>query len=266
MTVKSFARKVVKTSVNRLFRAVMPPYAVSARGEVFVTSRKMTASSYLALLIGEYEAAERNILRTRFNRSSAIVEIGSNIGIVASLALATKLEPKGKIVCVEPNSDSFDALHGNLNRALKKREGDGIDLSVVYGAVSGPKEATGGRAEFIQRADLSSGLSGQVAAKSTDALPVDVKVMTLTDLLGEQGIDGPYSLICDAEGAEIPMIFEDAAALTNCTQMLIELHEPALTGRADVPPEAMVREIERQGFVLHERQLHTYYFSRPTLS
>lgn len=244
----------------------VPSYALTTEGQILATSRKMSFPDYFNLVRGRYEGAERAILRETFQKSSTIIEIGSNIGVVAALALDSKLESNGKMICVEPNPDSHGALYKNLSRAQKRRANDGIQLNVIHAAVSGPQSAAVGEAEFIQRADLSSGLSGQVTPKANDSSLVNVEVTSLSHILQAHNVNGPYSLICDAEGAEIPMIFEDAAALDHCSQMLIELHQPSLTGRNDVPPEVMVRELERLGFRLSERQHDTYYLKKPSFN
>jgi len=257
------ARAVIKKTAYGLFRATggVPSYALTVDG-LFATSRKMAPPDYFNLMRGHYEGAERTILRGAFRNASTIVEIGSNIGVVASLALDSKLERNGRMICVEPNPDSHEALYANLSRAQKRRASDDIQLRVLHAAVSGPQGERGGSAEFIQRADLSSGLSGQVSGRASDSSLVNVEVTSLSSILNAHNVDGPYSLICDAEGAEIPLIFEDAAALKNCSQMLIELHSPSLTGREDVPPDIMVRELESLGFRLRVREHDTYYLDK----
>ena len=88
-------------------------------GKVFNTSATMGPADYMALMRGRYEAAELSILRRSFKNASTIVELGSNIGIVAYHALTQRMSPGGEMICVEPNPHSLPALQANVARALK---------------------------------------------------------------------------------------------------------------------------------------------------
>lgn len=257
--IKPVANKVLRPTLGWMNRTV--GHAVMPDGRVYSTPQSLSALSYLSMFLGQYEVAERTILRTHFRDANTIVEIGSNIGVVSRVALEEKLVDGGKIICVEPNPDSHDVLIKNLERgvASARRGGKTIHLNVEFSAISAPGHI--GQALFIPRNNLSSGLVGQVETSHADKDHVRVPITCLSRLLHDHNISGGYSLICDAEGAEIPMIFKDAAALERCEQMAIELHEPSLTG-SDVTPRDMVDELERQGFRLIDRQLHTYYLSR----
>jgi hypothetical protein len=83
---------------------------------------------------------------------------------------------------------------------------------------------------------------------------------SLREILRQHEI-GDYSLICDIEGGEIPLLYEDGVALQGCSQMLIELHDPSLTGK-NVTARDMLRRLKALGFACEDRALNTYYLER----
>ena len=229
---------------------------ITPERQIFNISPEMGRGDYMALLRGRYEAAELSILRRSFRNASTIVELGSNIGIVAYHALTQRMMPGGQMICVEPNETSLQALRANTARALK-----GVDarVSFVHAAV-GAADHGDVMANFLARPNLSSGLVTQVAPQPGDKAPVSVRVTSLSDILRLHAV-GEYSLICDIEGGEIPLLYEDGASLAGCSQMLIELHAPELTGR-DVRPRDMLRQLKRLGFACEDRVANTYYLER----
>ena len=48
---------------------------------------------------------------------------------------------------------------------------------------------------------------------------------TLTSLLAQTGIDGPYSLLMDIEGGESDVLMNDEKVLSHCERMIVELHD-----------------------------------------
>lgn len=205
---------------------------------------------------GVYEDAETEILDKEFQPDDLIIEIGSNIGFIARRACA-KLRPSGTLVCIEANPAVLPYLEANVAE-LRGR----FDVHVVGAAIGAP-ETEGENRFFRQRNSLTSGL-GEVATevdgdKSKDIL---VPVRSLSSVVEAFDKDGKgYSLVCDAEGAEILIFTKDLGSLSRCRQIAIELHEPAMTG-SDMTPEDMVQVLEGIGFT-HGRVVEkTHYFRR----
>jgi len=224
--------------------------------------KDMPGPLFLSLVTGRYEKAERIVLREHFKPAATIVEIGANIGVVATTAIRTRLEAGGRYICVEPNPDALPILRTNLARAAAEFHNGAVPkIDIVDAAISYPDRA-GEEAPFFARQNLSSGLTTQVVPMQGDQKPVIVPITSLGAILKAQQVTGPYSLICDGEGVEIPIIFNDSDALKNCTQMAIELHDPALTG-SDITPDDMLAELGRLGFELQGQSYKTYYLTRP---
>lgn len=198
---------------------------------------------------GTYEGEEISILRKHFCKAATIIEIGANIGVVSRIAYEEKLQKGGRMICVEPNPDTFRFLEKNVIRHGDKQ------LAFYQSAISTGNGAT---ADFVVKANLSSGLAGHLK-QIDDGKIVRVNVLPFTQIAAEAA--GHYSLICDAEGAEIFMFQNEKAAFELCDQIMIELHEPSLTGLKETPDD-MIAEIESLGFYLKAREGNSCYFSR----
>lgn len=228
-------------------------------GMVFATPITMNDIDFVEICAGFYEADERHILRRHFRAADTVIEIGANIGVVSHYVLRDKLNPDGRLICVEPNPTAVASLNTNLQRSLwVSRESHSVDI--VEAALVAPRVA--GRLEnFNMRANLSSGLETHLAPSELDGRMVAVDTVSLSGLLYDYDVQGPYSLICDAEGAEISMILEDGTALDLCEQMAIELHDPKLTGSV-ITPSDLLEELQDRGFTLAGQAGQTYYLSR----
>lgn len=244
--------KTAAQAFNKTFGAAITPEM-----HVISTPRNMNPGTYLAIIRGTYERAERSLLGV-FNSAGTIIELGSNIGVVSSTAI-DKLPCFEKLVCVEPNPDSVPSLKKNVDRALARNAPytDFLQTTFVEAAIG----MGGGTMPFIRRPGLDSGLVGQVAGRDTDGTTIDVPVKSLSEILRENDVNGVYSLICDIEGGEIPLIYEDADALRYCASMLIELHPTSLTG-SDIDQNAMLARLQSMGFQPKANIDNTYMLER----
>lgn len=211
---------------------------------------------YLKMISGQYEHDERKILHRDFRPDHTLIEVGSNIGVVSRLAYETKLLPAGKMICVEANPASLSCLEINMGRSGMAAPGRSFEIVL---AAMGMPRYEGEMADFLQCNTLCSALNS-VAADRKQSQTIQVPVRSLSSLVGEHAPDG-YSLICDAEGAEIPLLLDDVRALDTCRQIAIELHHPELTG-SPLTPRDMIALFKDNGFD-HRRQIaDTHYFSR----
>jgi FkbM family methyltransferase len=224
-------------------------------GQVYTVNRNIHPFDYLALKRGIYEKDERGLMRALFTPDESIIDIGANIGVVASTALEEKLVDGGHIVCVEPNPKSLYPLRRNMERAVSLRPLRSYEI--VERAVSAQAQ---GHAHFRQRDNLSSGLATSTTPNRRDKM-LCVQTVSLSDLVNRHATHGA-SLICDAEGAEIDMIRKEPDAFGKIRQIVIELHEPSLTGRPDATPDIMAGEIEKLGFKCGGRAGNTFYFAK----
>lgn len=252
--------------------ALMPPARLVLRGMLTYGYNKVSTSdnytfevppymgvtAYVAMLLGRYEHHEVTLLREAFEPTNRIIEAGSNIGVVASIAFNEKLTADGQMLCIEPHDKALPFLEANLNRQKEKPENADKSCSIKSVALGSPDAQ--GEQEFLSRENLGSGLSEFVSADDKD-VHIKVPVTSLSEIAKAEAFSDGYSLICDMEGGEIPLIFEDAAALANCDQMLIELHEPHQTG-CDETPEQMLAELQNMGFHLKAQSGMCYVLAR----
>jgi FkbM family methyltransferase len=226
-------------------------------GQVFDVPPNMNPLDRHALKHGNYESDEIGVLRQFFKRETGtIIDIGANIGVVARYAIAERLGSGGLYVCVEPNPEVHKALAANMDRASAAYPGHDTYIEKV--AIGSPQQ-NGKRVHFAVRPGLGSGLTTWLKP-SAHEITVPVPVMSLSRLMAKH-LSQSTSLICDAEGGEIPIIFHDRGSLKHVRQIVIELHEPQLTGW-DVTPNEMIRQLSMLGFQRRGGADRTHYFSR----
>lgn len=245
------------SAAGALMRGISPGRLMVPNGQVFDIPPGMDDYSRCALFAGRYERLEIALLKQWFREDSTIIEVGSNIGVVARYAFLEKLKAGGTYICVEPNPRSLPALRANMKRAEASRPGRHVQI--VAAAVSGRAEE-GGTVPFTVRQDLGSSLTASPVPSWREETIVQVPLRTLSGLLREFA-PGGASLISDVEGAEIPMILDDPDAFAQVRQIVMELHEPALTGRPETP-DFLIAALGRLGFVVRARLGHCCYFDR----
>ena len=200
---------------------------------------------------GEHEKEEIEILRKHFKKSASIIEVGSNFGVISRIALEEKLLEGGTMICIEPHPGSFAFLKANaFSQEDKHVEYDNCAIGHVNG--------NGGHSTFMLSKGMSSGLRSHIVTKSKHS-PIQVPVRELSDYT--EKMQGPYGLICDAEGGEIDIILQDKKSLDQCNQIMIELHHPKLTGRAETP-KMILDELKDLGFSVEAQSDDSYYLSR----
>lgn len=224
-------------------------------GQWYDIPKNFHPMDYLGLFNGNYEKAESQILKDNFEDDRLIIEIGANIGVVTRMACETKLKESGIYVCVEANPLPIPYLKKNLSRMDIPR-----DIRIVEAAIGVP-HFEGETQTFFQRNNLSSGLGSTLKPDPIKETRIEVPVRSLSSIVDEFAGNADYSLICDAEGAEISILSQDSIALQKCKQIAIELHHPELTGQS-VTPSDMIEKIKTLGFH-HVRALEdTHYFKR----
>ena len=256
---KKISRPLIAATGNAL-AAVFDNHARLPGEGVFELTPDMTGRRYLGFMRGNYEKPEREILQRYFRPASQIVEIGANIGVVSNAAATNCLTAQGRIICVEPNAHVIPVLKRNLERTQDQPGNELKQIIVLEAALAAPSHPEYG--EFLARPNLSSGLTTHVSPQAYDTAPLRVPLISLGELLFEHGMGQErFSLICDAEGAEISMILGERDVLRRCDQLAIELHQPDLTG-SDFTPADMLEELADQGFTLGGQIAGTYYLSR----
>ena len=224
--------------------------------QFFNYPRYMHPTDLSALREGQYENAEIRLMHSHFQPADLIVEIGANIGVVARYAFLRKLNHNGTYVCIEPNRFAHKALRANMELARKQRPHN--YFKIIQAALCAPG-GTQGWAKFKARRHLTSSLEGQVEIEGpqiTIRTPAKSFGQLMTPYAGKD-----VSLICDVEGAELFML-RDPQGFTSVTQIMIELHGPALTNRPDMSIDRMLKQIEELGFETRARRDNTFYLAR----
>jgi FkbM family methyltransferase len=193
---------------------------------IFTGGSGVTPVVKAALFWQLYEAAEIRFVQKYLPRDLDVVELGSSLGVVSS-HIARRINPDRQLVCIEANPEMIDFVRRNV-----RMNGGGDRVAIIEAAIDYDGDGDFVMLELREDNTTSrlstggSGVSGHVRVPAT----------TLSRVLRQQDI-GDYALVCDIEGAEVPMILNDAAALERCRLMIIELHTTTVAGVTMVPAE-----------------------------
>jgi FkbM family methyltransferase len=203
---------------------------------------------------GSYEGAETRMIRDLLRGSTAVVELGSSLGVTTAHA-ANLMASGGRLVCVEANPRLLPGLRERLARRTAALRVDFIHAAVTDSCgeadfdVSPATESSRLAAARPQGA-VAQGAAAQdpaaqdpaaqdpaaqdPAAQDPAAQPrhhsVRVPALTLREILRKTGVD-EYELISDIEGAEAAFLLKDPDVLRGCRRAVIELHETTVDGR-----------------------------------
>ena len=192
---------------------------------------------------GIYESAETRMIRGLLHGSTAVVELGSSLG-VTSAHIAALMAPGGRLVCVEANP----RLLPGLRERLARRTGS-LQVDFIHAAVAGHCD---GAVLALSPRTMSSRL-GAIRPHHT---AVGVPTVTLREILRRTGVSD-FDLVSDIEGAESAFLLQDPDVLRRCRRAVIELHDTTVDGRAvpisellDALVAAGLRVIRRHGPVV----------------
>jgi FkbM family methyltransferase len=218
---------------------------IPSRGCVINTDcEAVTPSLKAALFWGLYESSEVRFVKEYLRNDLDVIELGSSLGVV-SCQILRKLKPGLRLVCVEANPHLLKTLRQNL-----EQQSSGHDVTVVHGAVANPS-SDNSSVHFALAVDSTA---SHVASDDGPLEAVSVPALTLSEILRANHIDRSFSLVSDIEGAETSFIESDDVALRRCEQILIELHETSLDGKAISVDRLRQRLEEAHGFILR----HSY--------
>jgi len=193
------------------------------------------------LAYGFYERAEIAAIQRFLPRHLPVVELGSSIGAITCL-LARLVEWEQPILTVEADPALAAQTIKNLRHNNLQDRVHVVNRAVAYGQT----EVSFGGIDT---------LSGHIGGG--DAV---VSATTLSALLGEFGLR-EYVLVCDIEGAEVPMILEDGRALACCKFIIMELDGGSYKGTT-YKPDDVEQLVERSGFQRVYRYGRVAAFSR----
>lgn len=212
----------------------------SHHGLVFDTTNPIFSHKLRAQLAwGIYESAETRMVKTYLREPRTVIELGSSLGIV-SAHIANQMQAGGRLVCVEANPE----LQGALAQTLERHAAH-LDVRQVHAAVTGMH---GQPRLHLGRTTMASTIVHGDAGRS-----VEVKALSLTDLLRNNQVTGEYDLVCDIEGSEASLIFDETDALTHCRTAIFELHDTSFHGSTVTVSDMVSRLLSQHKFSLLAR-------------
>jgi FkbM family methyltransferase len=185
------------------------------------------------LFWGIYESAETRMINTIMGGSTAVIELGSSLGITAN-HIASQMAPHGKLICVEANPRLIPGLHKRISAWTET-----LQVQVIHAAVTDRCGTTG---LALAPQTFGSRLADYREASET----VDVPSLTLREIVRRTGLQ-EFDLVSDIEGAEATFLMQDPEIMTFCRRAVIELHESTVDGKTILIAD-MMRAAVAAGF------------------
>jgi FkbM family methyltransferase len=229
-------RNVVPDIRWKNFRFHLPPKQVS---------RKNVA----AVFWGFYESAEIRLIKKYFDGSSSVIEFGSSVGVV-SAHLASAMKPGGRMICVEANP----SLVASIQKNIAKYAPAGLKYEVLNYAIDY-------QLPEVQLWITDNNTETRVLKGENSGAGVKVKTLTLSKISQQYDLKD-FTLVSDIEGAEIQFLAGDAAAMSYCKNLFIELHDTKYEGRVYSVKELVDLITGQLGFSLVEQQGPVCFFTR----
>ena len=233
--------KRVAERVQRSFPARLFVGAVFGGGIPFRGTRIRPATRFAVegpmLLAGNYERWEINFVHRYLPPDQQVVELGSSIG-GNSCQIAMRLAPGVPMTCVEANPDLIPVLRENLARNHPGRR-----VEVIHAMV----------ADTVGMGELQVDRSTLRSSRTVGCRTVAVPALRLADVVSRIA-PGPYSLVCDIEGAEAVFLGNPGGVLDRCTCIIMEGHATSHEGRDFGLEEVLAMPLRLRGW----RQVDRY--------
>ena len=198
-----------------------------------------------ALVSGEYEASERQLIKKYLKPESPIVELGGGLGVITCIANSLLKRPRKHIV-VEASSESVSIIKDNVAR--NQCEIEIINAAIAYGS----KDVT-----FWVNSDLpySNGLTPVHKA----AKQITVPAITLDSLFQQHPLT-QCTLLCDIEGGENEMVKNELPLIAEHISCIVMETHPRLVGQTQT--EEMLAALVSVGFQTREAVADVYVLTR----
>ena len=192
-----------------------------------------------------YETDEVKYAQKYLTANEDFVELGSSIGVMGSIV--SQIQKSGKYIAVEANPKLINAIKTNFS-INRKANYTLLNKAVDY---------------FNKTVSFSvneSNLVGQVDRTGSATSTVTVDAITLDEICIANNLTS-YTLLSDIEGAEITFLLNDAAALSKCSKIIIELHDTEYNGN-DYSVNDMVQLIIDHGFTIIDQRSPVFVFQK----
>jgi FkbM family methyltransferase len=212
------ARIVASGEAGRLI-GTLSGYRVRHHGLWFdVRSSDFSPQVRAQMFWGAYESTETRMIRGLLRGSTAVVELGSSLG-VTSAHIAALMAPGGHLVCVEANPRLLPGLRERLAHRTASLRADFVHAAVAD------------HCGDVVLALSPETVGSRLAPDRPDEATVGVPALTLREILRRTGVSD-FDLVSDIEGAESAFLLQDPDVLSECRRAVIELHGTAVDGRA----------------------------------
>jgi len=198
-----------------------------------------------ALVSGEYECQERQMIKQYLKPESPIIELGGGLGVITCIANSRLKRPRKHIV-VEASSESVSTIKANVAR-------NNCEIEIINAAIAyGSKDVT-----FWVNSDVpySNGLT-PVRASSKQ---ITVPAITLAALFEGHPLND-CTLLCDIEGGEYEMIKNDLSIISEHVSCIIIETHPRLVGQEQT--EEMLAALASGGFQPRDSARDVYVLTR----
>lgn len=188
-----------------------------------------------ALLRGKYEAEEAALILSHLPPDRPVIELGGSLGIVSAL-IGSRLGAGVPHVIVEANGALLPACAANAGAGTRA----GVELrqaAVFYG---GP----------VARFAAGGNIHANRLAEAEGAGVIEVPAVTLESLWRGIGQPEGFSLVCDIEGGEVPMVLAEPEVLAHAGVVIMELH-PLVYADGEATVSKIVARMAEAG--LHQR-------------
>ena len=194
-----------------------------------------------AVLGDSYERDEREMIKAFMSPALPAIELCGSYGIV-SFTIRRCLFPDQRLVVVEANPAIVPICRANVTIAGAVDKTTVVQAALAYG---------GAKVRFKISDNVHT--SRLIFDGSTGPDIVDVASVTLESLRETYGITGPYTLVCDIEGAELLMLRNDEKALADCSLIIMETHPEAYQDMGGTLDEVH-GHLARLGFVIFNKR------------
>ena len=192
------------------------------------------------IFFGFYEACEIKFSK-KYVSCSNVIELGASIGV--TLGVISKKSKKKKFVSIEANPKNYRILKSLISYLPKDNEYLIYNKAIAYDIPF---------VDFSIRTITGSKIANEF--EKNDQV-IKVSTITLSQILKNEDIRGPYTLITDIEGAESEIFFNDEEALNNCIEMICELENTIKYSIKD-----QLDKLLSIGFFLLRRDMEMYFF------
>lgn len=193
---------------------------------------------------GGYESTETRMIHNTLKGSTAVVELGSSLGVTTA-HIAAIMAPGGRLICVEANPRLIPGLAQRV-----ARHASNLQVDLVHAAVT---DHCGNTVLTIAGETVGSRVTRTPRANEST---VEVPSLTLREILHQANI-AEFDLVSDIEGSETAFLLNDPDVLKGCRRAVIELHNTSLRGRQvsvfdliDAAAAAGFRLVRRHGPVV----------------